>query len=119
MAALFNPVHRRGEPVKWGLVSYTVAMFSIATVVTAMSLNIQSTSYIDNREFSSAEGVPKPGPYGYKASAQAEPTYVVPNLMFFINNWLADGLLVSCLFDAGSPTQGANVGSSLSSIAVT
>ena len=100
MAALFNPVHRRGEPVKWGLVSYTVAMFSIVTVVTAMGLNVQSTSYIDNREFSSAEDVPEPGPYGYKASIQAEPACVVPNLMFFINNWLADGLLVSCLFDA-------------------
>jgi hypothetical protein len=60
MAALFNPANRRREGIKWGLVSYTVVMFSFVTVFTAMNLNIQSISYIDNREFPGVEGVLPP-----------------------------------------------------------
>ena len=51
MAALLKPLHLRGDAVKWGLVSYTVVMFSFATVFTATSLTVQSNSYIDNRGF--------------------------------------------------------------------
>jgi len=64
------------------------------TVFTAMNLNIQSISYIDNREFPGVEGVLPPGPIGYQWSIYSNVLTVVPNLMFLLNNWLADGLLL-------------------------
>ena len=66
MAALSNPVHRKGEGVKWELVSCTMAMFSFVTVLTAADLGILSISYIDNREFPGIEDVIPPGPPGYE-----------------------------------------------------
>ena len=51
MTALFNQIYRRGGPINRGLISYTVIMFSLVTVATAMQLNFQSISYIDNRVF--------------------------------------------------------------------
>ena len=100
MVALLNPAHRRGEGIKWGLVCYTAAMFSFVTVYTAMNDNIQSDSYIDNREFPGVDGVLPPGPLGYQALVYSKPLIIIPNLMFLLNNWMADGLLVSSLFDA-------------------
>ena len=99
MAALFDPVHRRGERTKWGLVSYTMVMFSLVTVFTATNLDIQSISYIDNREFPGVEGV---GPFRYEWFISAEILTTVSNVVFPLNNWLADGLLVSSLFDVTS-----------------
>ena len=98
MTALFNPVYRRGEAVKWGLVSFTVVMFSLATVHTAMDLNLLSTSYIDNRDFPGVEGVSYPGPYGYMESIYFKAINIISNATFPLNNWLADGLLVSHSF---------------------
>ena len=101
MAALFDPFYRKGEPVKWGLVSYTVAMFSAATIFTGMNLEILSISYIDNRKYPGAtEGIPMPpGPYGYQIFIAPEAINVIPNVVFNLSDWLADGLLVSSLFD--------------------
>ena len=100
MAALFNPINRRREGIKWSLVSYTAVMFSFVTIFTAMNLNIQSISYIDNREFPGVDGVLPPGPLGYQWSIYSNVLTIVPNLMFVLNNWLADGLLVGRLFAA-------------------
>ena len=102
MAALFNPVYRRGEPIKWGFVSFTLAMFSIAIVGTAMNLNVLSISYIDNRGYPGAGGVIPPGPLGYRWLISTKALTIIPNLMFFLINWLGDGLLVSSLFGAAS-----------------
>ena len=99
MAALFNPIHRRGEPIKWGLVSYTVVMFSIVTIGAGINLQNQSVSYIDNREFPGIKGMLPPGPLGYQLFTDPEALEIVPNLMLVLNNWLADGFLVSSLFD--------------------
>ena len=99
MAALFNPVYRKGEGIKWGLVLFTVAMFSLETVVTSMSLNNLSVAYIDNREFPGDEQVPSPGPLGYQVIHYFNVTNVIPNVGIVLNNLLADGLLVSSLFD--------------------
>ena len=118
MAALLKPLNRRGERVKWGLVSYTIAMFTFVTVYTAMNLHILSISFIDNREFPGAGGDVHPGPYGYFISIYYKAISVVPNAAFCLNNWLADGLLVSPLFDAWPLIQALNVGSP-SSIVVT
>ena len=100
LAALFNPIYRRGEPIKWGLVSFTMAMFSIATIGTTMNLNVLSISYIDNREYSGVEGVIPPGPIGYRWLISPNALTIVPNIMFFLTNWLGDGLLVGSLFGA-------------------
>ena len=99
MVTLFNPVNRKMEGIRWGLVSYTVATFSFTTVIHGMCLNIGSISYIDNREFPGGEGMP-PGPLGYRLSIWSGALTVTPRLMFLFNNWLADGLLVSSSFDA-------------------
>ena len=98
--ALFNSVHRRGEPIKWGLVSYTVVMFSLVTAGTGMNLDILSISYIDNRDFPGIEGVLRPGPYGYQAFISAEAINMIPTAILVLSNWLADGFLVGSLFDA-------------------
>ena len=95
MTALFSPAHRRGMGIKWGLASYTAVMFSLVTVLTGMQLNLQSISYIDNREFPGIKGRVPPGPLGYQSLIYTGPLGIVPNAMFNLNNWLADGLLVS------------------------
>ena len=92
MTALFNPVHRRGEGIKWGLVSYTVVMFSLVTVYTATKGHIFSISYIDNR------GFPR-GPWGYQADTYLTAIPIVSRAAFNLNNWSADGLLVRPSFD--------------------
>ena len=93
MSALFNPIYRRGEGINWGLVSFTVVMFSLATVCTTMNLDINSISYIDNREYPGGGGT-APGPLGYIATVFYKAINIVPNTAFVLNNWLADGLLV-------------------------
>jgi len=104
MVALFNPVNRNREGIKWGLVAYTVAMFSFATVLTGMALNIESISYIDNREFPGDDGL-SPGPLGYRSSIWSGALTVTPSLMFLLNNWLADGFLVCSLSDVAPTPQ--------------
>ena len=100
IAALLNPAHRKGEGVKWGFVCYTAAMFSLATVLAGMDFNIRSICYIDNRDFPGAEGMIPPGPFGYQWIISPSALDVTPNVAFTLCNWLADGLLVSSLFDA-------------------
>ena len=99
MTGLFDPEHHRGKRVKWGLVSYTVAMFSILTVTTAMNFNLFSITFIDNRQFPGVEGLISPGPFGYVKSIAPMPIAFLPDAMTIFNNWLADGLLVSSPFD--------------------
>jgi len=57
MTTLFNPANRRRDGIKWGLVSYTVLLFSLVTVHTTMQLDIQSISFINNREFPGVKGI--------------------------------------------------------------
>ena len=99
MTGLLNPVNRRREAVKWGLVFYTVVMFSIATVLTGMGLNLGSISFIDNREFPGVDGVVAPGPLGYQVLINSSALRIVPSFMFLLNYWLAGGLLVGSLFN--------------------
>ena len=103
MAALFDPVHRRGEGIRWGLVSFTAVMFLLATIQTALDLDIQSISYIDNRAFSGIGDGISPGPLGYQVFISADALAIVPNIMFALSSWLADGLLVSSLFGIAIP----------------
>ena len=98
IAALFNPAYRRGEGVRWGLVSFTVVMFSSVTIATAMNLDILSLCYIDNREFP-GDGTAPPGPFGYQLVLDPKALTIIPNLLFVFNDLLADSLLVSCSSD--------------------
>jgi hypothetical protein len=93
MSALFDPVNRTMQGIRWGFVIYTAVMFSIVTTFVAMNLNIQSISYVDNRAFPGSDAAP-PGPFGYQFTLYPKPISFIPNFMFLLNNWLADGLLV-------------------------
>ena len=106
MAALFHPAYRRGEGIKWGLVCYTTAIFSLVTVHNGINFNIRSICYIDNRDFPGADGTIYPGPFGYQWSIAPSALNITPNVMFALCNWLADGLLVSSLFDAAAARPG-------------
>ena len=101
MAALLDPAHRRREGIKWGLVTYTMAIFSFVTIFTAMNLNVQSVSYIDNREYPGDNGF-LPGPLGYQLLIGTNIISIIPTIAFLFNYWLADGFLVGSLFDASS-----------------
>ena len=94
IAALLGSVNRKREGIKWGLVCYTVVMFSCATVVIGTAQNITSISFIDNREFPGIEGVFPPGPLGYQSMTCSKAPGIAPNLTTLLNYWLADGLLV-------------------------
>jgi len=106
MAALFDPANRRRGRIKRGPISYTVATFSFATVLTAVGLHLESISMIDNREFPGVKGVLPPGPLGYQLLIRPTALTIILNLMFFFNNWLADGLLVSSLFYSAAASPG-------------
>ena len=106
MVALFNPVNCRRDGTKWGLVSYTVAMFSFATVLTGMTLHIKSISYIDNREFPGVHGVLPPGPHGYQLFIRPTVLSIIPGFFPLLNYWLADGLLVSSSLDSAPVAPG-------------
>lgn len=108
IAALVGPINRTRGGIKWELVAHTVAMFSIVTIYTAITLNILSVSYIDNREFPGAIGLLPPGPIGYQYLTYTDASNVVATLMFLLNNWLADGLLVSSI--SSSVVQMSQVG---------
>lgn len=100
MAALFNPVNRRRQGIRWWLVSYTIAMFLVATTFTGMSLRLKSISYIDNRKFPGVEGAFPPGPLGYQLSTHSTVFCIIFGFLPILNYWLADGLLVGCLLDS-------------------
>ena len=103
MSALCNPVNYAKAGIKWGLVAYIAAMFSIVTIFTATNLSIQSGSYIDNREFPGIDGVLPPGPLGYQFLIYSRGVSIVRNLTFLLNNRLADGLLVNSVYNSTVP----------------
>ena len=88
MGTLLGPANRTRGAVKWGLVAHTIAMFSSVTVYTGISLDIHSYSYIDIREFPN-------GPLLYQLTGTPVWANAVPSVAFSLNQWLADGLLVS------------------------
>ena len=99
MVGLFNPIHCRGERVKWGLVSYVTVMFSLLTALPVISSAVFSISYINNRRFAGVVGLLPPGPVGYMSFISSTAISFLPDALAIMNSWLADGLLVSSLFD--------------------
>ena len=97
MATLFNPTYRRGEGINWGLLSYTMVMFALATGFTATNLTVVFISLFET-------GFAQGGVLGSQMLAGPpilRALRITPSLMFLSISWLADGLLVSSLFDAG------------------
>jgi hypothetical protein len=99
MGALLDPVNRTRGGIKWGLVVHTATMFSFATIYIAMNLYLLSIAYVDNRYFPGTGGLTPPGPIGYRYFTFSKPIGILPVVMFLLNNWLADGLLVSFIQD--------------------
>jgi hypothetical protein len=99
MGTLIGSTTCSRQGTRWGLVAHATAMFSFVTIFTATNMDLLSISYIDNRAFPGNDMVP-PGPFGYQFLVYSEPINVTPYIMFFLNNWLADGLLVSSTSDS-------------------
>ena len=95
MGALLQPINRDKEGIKWSLVAHTVAMFTFATIATAINLEVQSICYIDNREFPGIDDTLPPGAIAYQQLIHSNAISVVPSTMLFLNTSLSDGLLVS------------------------
>ena len=95
MGALLDPTDRRRTGgIRWLLVVHTVTMFFFATINTATGLDLQAVSNVDDRAFPGNEELP-PGPFGYNLLVFSNAITIVPNVMFILNNMLADGLLVN------------------------
>lgn len=80
--------------------AHTGTMFTFLTVLIAGLLDLQSIAYIDNRAFPGADGAPWAGPVAYQLFIYSKAISVVPLIMFLLNNWLADGILVRTVFNA-------------------
>jgi len=90
MTALLDPSNLKRWGIKWGLVCYTVVMFSCATVATGTAQNLASVSFIDNHGSPGVEGVSSPALW----TIYSKPASIVPNFVSLLNYWLADGFLV-------------------------
>ena len=91
--ALFNPVYRKEQPVKpWWLVCYTVVMFSLASVLMGVNIDLLSIAYIDNREFPGFDGNLPSGPYGYQLFTTLGVLGVATNVMFVLSQLLRSSL---------------------------
>ena len=94
MAALFNPVRRRGTvsnaesyPTPW-------SCSRSCTAVTGIQFDIHSLCYVDNREFPNVGDMLPPGPLGCHSFVSSD-TPTVVDAILFLKGWLTDGLLVS------------------------
>ena len=97
MGTLLNPVERTTGGIKWALVVHTTAMFSLVTVYSVIT-GIPS-DYIENREYPGDAGFP-PGPFGHGLSRYTDPVGLFTSSIFYLNQWLADGLLVGSIPDS-------------------
>lgn len=93
MGALLNPANRTRGGVKWAFVAHAVAMFLCVTANAITNLDGQSISYIDNRAFPGNDELP-PGPFTYELLIYSSPISVISFLVYFLGQWLADGLLL-------------------------
>ena len=115
MGVLLSPANPIRKGTKWALVAHTVAMFLFLTIATGIGLNYSSISYINNRGFPGNNELPS-GPLGYDAFLTTTVVTTVYNVMFPLNQWLADGLLVGLI--SGPVAQAFNVGRSSCNVAI-
>ena len=102
VGALLNPINRTREGVRWGLIAYTAATVLFVTIFTVTTLCMQSLSYIEDREFFNTNDFLPPGPLGYFGFSYSDAINVVPNIMFYLNTWLINGLLVSLVSESAT-----------------
>lgn len=114
MCALFDRTRRN---TKWLLVAHTTLTFFIVTIYTAINLNLELISRVDNREYPGVDGVFPPGPIGYQDLLYSKAGSIIAIVTCLLNSWLADGLLVRSIFN--SVSQVSNLGRSSSYIAAT
>ena len=93
MSALLSPVNHMKGGVKWALVAHTVAAFLFLTIHLGISLVEAPILYINDREFPGNDEYP-PGPIGYNSVLATNAATIVYYVIFPLNQWLADGLLV-------------------------
>ena len=94
ISVLLSPINPLRKGIKWALVAHTIALFSFLTIPVGIELNNLFIDYINNREFPGNDEFP-PGPLGYTGLLNLKATTTVFDAMFPLNQWLADGLLVS------------------------
>ena len=70
-------------------------MFGFATACGTLFADYQRIAYIDNRETPGVYGVSPPGPWEYYSLISLDAHTNIPILLFFLNQILADGFLVS------------------------
>ena len=110
MTTLLNPANPIRKHIRCALVAHTVALFLFLTIPFGTEFDYLSNEYINNREF-------PPGPIGYDGLLSLKASTTVLNAMFPLNQWLADGLLVSPILNLVA--SGYNAGRASSFIAVT
>ena len=100
MSVLLSPTNPIKRGIRWALVAHTVAMFSFVTIDVVIPQYNLSTIYINNRGFP-GDNVYPPGPLGYEFfisdEAAPNPLNDVLYVMYPLNQWLADGLLVGSI----------------------
>ena len=94
MGALLNPANRMKKGIRWGLAVHTIAIFSLATMSFAVEFDLGSIIFVSNREFPGNDEFPS-GPFGYLYTFRGNGILIPIALVFPLNQWLADGLLVS------------------------
>ena len=114
ISVLLSPINPLRKGIKWALVAHTIALFLFLTIPVGIELNNLFIDYINNREFPGNDEFP-PGPIGYDDLLNTKATTIVFTAMFPLNQWLADGLLVSPI--SNSVASVYNVGRSSSYIA--
>ena len=93
IATLLNPTNPIRKGIRWAFVTHTISLFLLVTIPFGIDFDYSSTEYINNREFPGNSEFP-PGPLGYSYVLDTDATTMVYNLMFPLNQWLGDGLLV-------------------------
>lgn len=94
MNALLNPANRKIGGVRWALVAHTTVMFSVVTALTAINVYALLVAYIDDREYPGTDEIIA-GPLGYEDLVSSEAPTITSNVLFVLNQWFADALLVS------------------------
>ena len=115
ITTLLNPANTIRKGIRWALVAQTVALFLFLSIPVGIEFDSLSILYINNREFPGDDESP-PGPIGYDDILGSRATYIVLFTMFPLNQWLADGLLVSPILNSVASVY--NVGHSSSYIGV-
>ena len=93
---LLNPANPIRRDIKWALVVHTVALFLFLTIPCCLELYFYLTTYIDTGEFPGNDKF-FPGPLRYGLVINSKAFITTFDVMFPLNQWLADGLLVGLI----------------------